>query len=364
MGWRQPRELRDASRMGVQSAVSAAATFVILQAFGLDERFVGIISAVLVVRPSIGSTLGAAKQRFAATIIGSLVGLLCLWVLPGGYGTVIALAVSMMAMNFIAGLWPEWQYGAVAAIAISLGSEQNSMDTAGARAISIGIGSLVGTLTALIVWPDPAKKRAERHLRRALEAVADRLEAILEATKGERSDTGDDARDGYHEAISHAREAADAVRIGSDDRLSKELRHTNRLYNSLLILKRLAGEGVQLDEEDEEFAKRVESTTELACRIVRDLSSDSDTSSDRLRELRDELRETRRCEVGDDEGERVIHRHALIFGLDELEDALAELLQAADESAKQDEGATQDEDDAEAKDAERGKTEENAETRS
>ena len=68
----------------------------------MPEKFVGVLSAVLVIEKSVGQSLGSSFDRFAAPIVGCVIGILCLIVAPSGYGTVLGLAVSLFVMNFIA----------------------------------------------------------------------------------------------------------------------------------------------------------------------------------------------------------------------------------------------------------------------
>jgi uncharacterized membrane protein YgaE (UPF0421/DUF939 family) len=100
-------ELRDTARLAIQSACAATVTFLAMQWAGLPEKFVGVLSSVLVVQPSAGNTIGAAWDRILATLIGCIIGIVCLTLLPGGYGTAVALAVAMLAMNAVAGFRPE-----------------------------------------------------------------------------------------------------------------------------------------------------------------------------------------------------------------------------------------------------------------
>lgn len=74
-------EIRDAARLAIQSAASAVIIFGLMHSPGLPEVYIGVLSAVLIVEPSIGSTLGQASDRFLATLVGSLIGLVCLLLL-------------------------------------------------------------------------------------------------------------------------------------------------------------------------------------------------------------------------------------------------------------------------------------------
>jgi uncharacterized membrane protein YccC len=163
------------------------------------------LSAVLVVQPTVGHTLGASLDRIVATLVGSVLGLLCLLILPGGYGTAVALGLCMFGVNLLAGFFPQWRYGVVAAVALALGSSENILETAMDRALAIGIGAVLGTVVTLVVWPDRAIVRAKRHLRLALHAITDRLDAAVDSASGGAHDDASQARRRYHKHMENAR---------------------------------------------------------------------------------------------------------------------------------------------------------------
>ena len=63
--------LRDTLRIAVQTGAAALAMWFALVALGrTSEAFVGVLSAVLILQPSIGGTLNSIRTRFAATFVG------------------------------------------------------------------------------------------------------------------------------------------------------------------------------------------------------------------------------------------------------------------------------------------------------
>ncbi|MEM8756940.1 MAG: FUSC family protein, partial [Planctomycetota bacterium] len=166
--WPEPSAVKDAARLSVQTAVSAAAMYTLMRALGLPEIFVGVLSAVLIVQPSLGSTLGSGMRRVLATVVGCAIGVVTVLAIPYGYGTAGALAISMLVMNAVASFRPDWKYGVVAAVAISMSANENALQAAGFRALSIGIGVAVGILTSVVVWPEMASTRCERKLTETL----------------------------------------------------------------------------------------------------------------------------------------------------------------------------------------------------
>jgi len=194
-------------RRAAQSAVAASASFVIMDALGLQELFLGVISAVLIITPSVGGTMGAAFTRLQATAVGSLISLTCLLVLPDAWNTAAALAVSMLVVGGVTGIRPEWSYGAVAAIGIALPGDMGLFETASARALAIAVGATTGVLVSLLVWPDRAESRFDRHFRTALRASATRLSDALVAATAERADAAPPEHvSAYHRAVQEAQE--------------------------------------------------------------------------------------------------------------------------------------------------------------
>lgn len=322
------REARDAARLAIQSAAAAAAMFSIMEATGLPEKFVGVLSAVLVVQPSIGNTLVKAWERFAATLVGCLIGAACLVLMPDGYGTAGALALSMLAMNAVAGFRPGWRYGVVAAVALALGSDTDILSTALDRSIAIGIGVLVGVIVSLIIWPDSADKRAARYLRSALRAAADCLDqAIGAAASDEPSDLSDD-RSRYLSAIGSARDAAANIRFSDREPVRSRIRTVERFYHAVLILERVTDERVNLTQGIDELVEPIRTIRACSCEIARGVADGEFGHDERVASIGEALKTLRdRVVRGGDDPYRHEYRNALLFGLDEIEDSVRQLLE-------------------------------------
>ncbi|MBO6782064.1 MAG: FUSC family protein [Alphaproteobacteria bacterium] len=335
------REAKDAARLAVQSAAAAAAMFVLMQSFAMPEKFVGVLSAVLVVQPSVGNTLGEAWDRVLATLVGSAIGILCLIALPVGYGTAAALAISMLVINAVASLRPEWRYGSVAAVALSLGSDTDLVETATDRGIAIALGVGVGAAVSLAVWPDTATKRAHRHLRTCLRATAERLNAVVDSARNTDDAKDKDARRRYHSNIDSARRAADGIRFDNADGVRERIERTARLYNSVLILNRVAEETDEVAAGNDDFADAIETVRENGCAIAAGLADGETGHADRIERIRAALEDARTFAAGntaerDDETRAHVFRNAMVFGLGEVCDSLEDLVDAF-EDASQDE---------------------------
>lgn len=215
--------LRDALRLGLQSSIAAAATYAIMQTLSLSELFVGVLSAVLVIEKSMGESLGASGQRFLATIAGCVIGGVCLYLVPGGYSVVAGLTISMFVMNFVAGLKPAWRYGVVATVAMSINTSENIWDVATQRTIAIGLGVVIGSLVTVVVWPDKASTRAQRHVNIVLSLIAEYINESVSHSVDE-NDSNDDSTtekleelsNDYTTHISAARTLASNMKFGDD----------------------------------------------------------------------------------------------------------------------------------------------------
>ena len=328
-------ETKDAARLGIQSAIAASALYVLMQTLSLPEKFVGVLSAVLVISPSVGNTLGNAWQRVISTAVGVLVGILCMVVLPSGYGTAVALGVSMLVMNVIGGLWSEWRYGVVAAVALALGSESDLWETAKDRTISIALGVVVGSLASIVVWPDKSSARTERFLKDAIRTIAQFLGRSVDDTRAgeyEREQTVELKRK-YAGQISGARRSADNVRLADDSQLHERVEAVDQVYQAVLILDRVSeeseGDGNAVTENGDEL---LGSVRELACDMLLRIADDdqSSESSKGREEIKNEIEELREVAFGSESkvDERLTLAQALVFALDELEDGLGLLERA------------------------------------
>ncbi|MBT8143164.1 MAG: FUSC family protein [Gammaproteobacteria bacterium] len=320
------REARDAVRLALQSAAAAAIMYVVMQALGLPEKFVGVLSAVLVVQPSIGNTLSQGWDRVAATVVGILIGIASMLILPSGYGTAVALAFSMLVMNAVAGFRPSWRYGVVAAVALAMGSDGELLQTAFDRTLSIGIGVVVGIAVSLLVWPDKAETRALRYLRQALRGVAGCLKAALNEGKVDSDSLPDNPHQTYLSNISDARKEAHNVRLADNDSLLEKLDSIERFYYAVMILNRVAEETNDFDSASDDLAQPMYTIRDNACAVAVTLARGECDYDNQLSNIRNALKQLRQytTDAGGDTDD-LVNRNALVFGLDEIEDSLDEL---------------------------------------
>jgi uncharacterized membrane protein YccC len=197
---------RDIARAALQGAAAAAATYAAMRALGLSELFIGVLSAVYILHPSIGGTLSSARARLVSTVVGTAAGLATILALPEDFGRGVALALAVFIVSGMAAARPDWTYGLVAAVGVSLAYGEDALETAVARGVAIALGAGIGLLAAILVWPETARGRREKHLGRAIRAVRDRVDDAVAVAEGEGEGRADEIVPRYHREITLARE--------------------------------------------------------------------------------------------------------------------------------------------------------------
>lgn len=331
-----PSQLKGALRLALQSAFAAIGAYGLLQALGIPEVFVGVLSAVLVVGPSIGNTFSEAKGRVISTLVGSAIGFGLVSFMPWGVGTAVSLGLCMFVINMIAHFKPSWRYGVVAAVAIALGSENNTITMTINRLISIGIGVSVGIFVSLSVLPDKAESRARRYLRRALRNASRRFEIAIENTrvaKKEQEEAGETADD-FYTNLSYAQGAAQSIKFNKNkSTILQQIENTEKLYNSILIIHRVADQSEKgVSDQEAGIEKNAEEVKKMACSILKQLANKESKKSIHLEEFNQLIKTTQQNLHTDAEDRELnIRRHTFIFGLTEIRDSIQNLLECMQE---------------------------------
>ena len=322
-------EMRGATRAALQAAAAATVTYLVMRWVGLNEYFIAILSAVYILTPTIDGTVQSGMLRVTATLIGSVIGIACLFILPDTWGTIAAIALSMLVLGALAHLRPVWSYGMVAAAALSLRADENAVQVAIDRGLAIGLGALIGTLATFVVWPERADTRFRYRLAAAQGAIARHAEAALDRARGEdREEKVRKADQAYHEQIGHARSTAEVVRLDRDRRRDDRLRATDRLYHSLTLIDRAvehAGSDPLSGKDD--FHGLVENVREHAVGLLNTLRGDAGGDAQQMfDQLNDDTQSARQILQDDDpDDDGHLRRAVLVYGMMELREALGNL---------------------------------------
>jgi uncharacterized membrane protein YccC len=273
------RAARDVVRLALQAAVASSVTYWGASFIGMEDRSWAVISALLVVHTSIGSTMRAGIWRAFGTVTGCGLALVSIYILPdAGSATIRLVVVSSLAAPLV--YWrPPLQYALVSGPVLAITPVTQSWESAAAITGAILLGSAVGVITAWIVWPQSSKAQALRCLRAALIACRCLWETLLrDLNKREMRPYGS-----YHRQITnelntlreHARECLprDARLLGhSADALE-------RLWHSIVIIERVCGdERANLSDHDlgkqklwrDQFEEAVSSALESIAARLRD----------------------------------------------------------------------------------------------
>ncbi|MEP6721330.1 MAG: FUSC family protein [Variovorax sp.] len=138
-GW-----LQDADhRHGLQMALAVLLAYGASLALRLPEGIWAVMSALIVMRPNTGATMGAGWDRVRGTAIGTLCGLFGVWLQHEGASLPAATLFIVAVLAFVSGLVPALRSGPITAlIVVSSGgvAGHSAFAIAGLRAVEIAIG--------------------------------------------------------------------------------------------------------------------------------------------------------------------------------------------------------------------------------
>jgi uncharacterized membrane protein YccC len=140
-------------RQGVQLAIAVVVAYLASAAVGLPESLWAVMSALIVMRPTAGSTLGAGGERMRGTLAGTLFGLSGVWLhhigVPGPLAT-----LAIVALLALSSAWfPAMRSAPITAlIVLSSGgiAGHSALQVAFLRVMEIAIGVATGLAISLI----------------------------------------------------------------------------------------------------------------------------------------------------------------------------------------------------------------------
>ncbi len=319
---------RDAARLGLQSAVAAAASYLLALALNDVEPFLVIMMAVTSLQRSVGGTMGQALIRLQSAVVGSLIGFLCLALLPAGWGTAVALAVSLFVVGAASALQSSWALAVVPAVGMSLEGKDDLLNTALVTSAGILLGAAVGVLVALLVWPDRAEARFERQFRRALRATATRLSDAVEATV----EAGHEPRitehvSAWNEAVWLAGETLGEARFVDRAAMTRRLDALRDLHDSVMILDR-AAEAASPPVSAERMRGEVEALRRVACGVLIGMAEGRQPTGRRIEAIDATLERLRAAMELEPFGADHEVQDAVAFGLGEVRRTLTRLVEA------------------------------------
>jgi uncharacterized membrane protein YccC len=292
------QSLRDPARQAVQTTAAAVLTFAVMKLLGLPHVTWAVISALFVVQSSVGGTVASMIGRIEGAALGTVIGLGCLYLIGSqGWWAALALAVAVTIVAFIVALRPGLRYGHVTAgILIISGSAGDGAIMAGfERALAIGIGAVLAAAVALLIFPEPAHKKANRHLAQALRRCGDLLSAALAGLMDEKAFKLQPMHDDIRRHVEKAAGAAGASRRSrfhgrSGPPYSRLIHSVQRLWSTLIIIDRVDAEPLP-EAARRQLGPALEALSNEACSYFQKLgnSIESNEAPPRPQAMRDKL---------------------------------------------------------------------------
>jgi uncharacterized membrane protein YccC len=240
-----PESLRYGSRLAAAVLLAFAASALLR----LPEGFWAVMSALIVVRPDTGSTLGAGWDRIRGALVGTALGLGGAALRHVGGMPDVAPLVLVTLLAFAAGLSPSLRSAPISAL-IVVTSDGMAGHSAGQvawlRAVEIGVGIAAAMLVSVVDFRSRATLRfrvgAAAHLRALADALRDEpAPAAREATEATRRAA---LRQLSILAESADREARvfDGTQVAADpDRHRRSARLLSRITSDTALFARLRG---------------------------------------------------------------------------------------------------------------------------
>ncbi|MBB3180870.1 aromatic acid exporter family protein [Variovorax sp. Sphag1AA] len=145
--WRRPE-----ARHGGQLVAAVLLSYGASAAMGLPESLWAVMSAVIVVRPTIGSSLGVGWQRVQGTVLGALLALVGVWLHQHGMNSAVATVGVVGALAYGSAMLPALRSAPIAALIVLGGAAvagHSALQIALLRVLEISVGVGVGLLISL-----------------------------------------------------------------------------------------------------------------------------------------------------------------------------------------------------------------------
>ncbi|VTU16202.1 putative membrane protein [Variovorax sp. SRS16] len=169
-------------RHGVQLAIAVLVSYLASAALGLPESLWAVMSALIVMRPTAGSTLGAGWERMRGTLAGTLFGLGGVWLHHIGVATPLATLGIVALLALSSARFPAMRSAPITAlIVLSSGgmAGQPALRVALLRVMEIAIGVATGLAISLIGLASHARARFDTACAAMLRHIAGEMQRDL-----------------------------------------------------------------------------------------------------------------------------------------------------------------------------------------
>jgi len=246
------RRLQDAGAFAFRLTAAALLALWLSYRLGVTLPLWSVLTALIVTQISVGRSLKATLDYFAATIGGVLWGGLIAVLVPHSSETALlfVLVLALAPLAFAAALYPRLSVGPVtAAIVVLIPQMLHTTPIASAldRVIEVSLGGLTGLFVSFVLVPSSAFQHTREIAAQALEGMAQAVPLLVEGFEHGLSDEeAHRIQDGIGQQLSELSSvAAEAererpLRLASDPLTGPLFRTLLRLRHDLVIMGRAA----------------------------------------------------------------------------------------------------------------------------
>jgi uncharacterized membrane protein YccC len=176
------RKYKSELQLVVRALVAAALSLFVGELLALPQSFWAVITALIIVQGSVGGTLTAGLNRLLGTLAGAVLGAAAvlareLWHLP----QMLLLLVAVAPVALLAAIRPSFRVAPItAAIVLFTNNGASPIASATDRVVEISLGTFIGVVVSILVFPSRAKRISFQHAAEVLKLLAQVLTLYLQ----------------------------------------------------------------------------------------------------------------------------------------------------------------------------------------
>jgi uncharacterized membrane protein YccC len=171
-------------RLALRTTLAGLITFALAHVLALPQGYWAVLTSVIIIQASVGSSLKASLDRLMATVAGAIWGVAVALAVPHGtlplLGAALALALAPLAI--LAAFRPSFRLAPVTAIIMLLsasGSQLGPLSYAIDRVLEIALGCVIGLAVSLFVLPARAHGLMTDVAAKAVRIMGELLDVLL-----------------------------------------------------------------------------------------------------------------------------------------------------------------------------------------
>lgn len=214
------------ARHAVRLMAACLLAFILYALFDLPQGYWAVFSVLIVMQASIGGTVNASIDRMIGTVLGAAIGGVAAWARPQTMvGLGVALTLCAGATGFIAAVRPNLRVAPVTAAIMLLSSagKLGPLQAALYRVVEIGLGSGIGVLATLLIFPARANAVVAERVRASLGLIAELLTRFTERLQRGWADAAADDLAPLHDRLRATLAGVESAMADADRERSSRL---------------------------------------------------------------------------------------------------------------------------------------------